>query len=136
MAYYRGWRRNGTKYNAEKTEIDGHTFDSKHEANRYLELKLLERAGEISNLRLQVEYELIPNQYATEERYGKNGRRLKPKEVLLERKCCYVADFVYIDNRTGETVVEDTKSEATRTKDYTIKRKLMLWVHGIKILEV
>ena len=133
---YRGWRRNGTKYNAVKVTIDGHTFDSKHEANRYLELKLLERAGEISNLRLQVEYELIPNQYATEERYGKNGRRLKDKEILLERKCCYVADFVYTDNRTGETVVEDTKSEATRTKDYTIKRKLMLYVYHIRIVEI
>ena len=133
---YRGWRRNGTKYNATKVTIDGHTFDSKHEANRYLELKLLERAGEISNLRLQVEYELLPNQYATEERYGKNGRRLKDKEILLERKCCYVADFVYTDNRTGETVVEDTKSEATRTPEYIIKRKLMLHKYGIRIREV
>lgn len=133
---YRGWRRNGTKYNATKVTIDGHKFDSRHEANRYLELKLLERAGEISDLRLQVEYELIPNQYATEERYGKNGKRLKDKETLLERKCCYVADFVYNDNRTGETVVEDTKSEATRTKDYTIKRKLMLYKYGIRIVEV
>ena len=133
---YRGWRRNGTKYNATKVTVDGHTFDSKHEANRYLELKLLERAGEISDLRLQVEYELIPNQYDIEERYGKNGRRLKPKEVLLERKCCYVADFVYTDNRTGETVVEDTKSEATRTPEYIIKRKLVLAKYGIRIREV
>lgn len=133
---YRGWRRNGTKYNATKVTIDGHTFDSKHEANRYLELKLLERAGEISDLRLQVEYELLPNQYATEERYGKNGRRLKDKEILLERKCCYVADFVYTDNRTGETVVEDTKSEATRTPEYIIKRKLMLAKYGIRVREV
>ena len=133
---YRGWRRNGTKYNATKVTVDGHTFDSKHEANRYLELKLLERAGEISNLRLQVEYELIPNQYATEERYGKNGRRLKPKEVLLERKCCYVADFVYTDSKTGEKVVEDTKSEATRTPEYIIKRKLLLYRYGIRISEV
>lgn len=130
------WRRNGTKYNATKVMVDGHTFDSKKECNRYLELKLLERAGEISNLRLQVEYELIPNQYATEERYGKNGRRLKPKKVLLERKCCYVADFVYTDNRTGETVVEDTKSEATRTPEYIIKRKLMLSKCGIIVKEV
>lgn len=133
---YRGWRRNGTKYNATKVEIDGHTFDSKKESNRYLELKLLERGKVISNLRTQVEFELLPNQYATEERYGKNGRRLKDKEILLERKCCYVADFVYTDNRTGETVVEDTKSEATRTPEYIIKRKLMLHKHGIRIREV
>jgi len=133
---YRGWRRNGTKYNATKVTIDGHTFDSKHEANRYLELKLLERAGTIADLRMQVEYELIPNQWDIEERYGKNGRRLKPKEVLLERKCCYVADFVYTDNRTGETVVEDTKSKATRTPEYIIKRKLMLHKLGIRVREV
>ena len=133
---YRGWRRNGTKYNATKVTVDGHTFDSKKESNRYLELKLLERGKVISNLRTQVEFELLPNQYATEERYGKNGRRLKDKEILLERKCCYVADFVYTDNRTGETVVEDTKSEATRTPEYIIKRKLMLHKHGIRIREV
>ena len=131
---YRGWRRNGTKYNATKVTVDGHTFASKHEANRYLELKLLERAGEISDLRLQVEYELIPNQYATEERYGKNGRRLKDKEILLERKCCYVADFVYTDNRTGETVVEDTKG--FKTADYILKKKMLLYFHGIHIVEV
>ena len=133
---YRGWRRNGTKYNATKVTVDGHTFDSKKESNRYLELKLLERGKVISDLRTQVEFELLPNQYVTEERYGKNGRRLKDKEILLERKCCYVADFVYTDNRTGKTVVEDTKSEATRTPEYIIKRKLMLHKHGIRIREV
>lgn len=131
---YRGWRRNGTKYNAQKVVYDGITFDSKREAKRYQVLKLLERSGEISNLRLQVEYELIPNQYRTEERYGKNGRRLKDKQVLLERKCCYVADFVYTDNRTGETVVEDCKG--MRVEPYQVKKKLMLWVHGIIIKEV
>lgn len=128
------WRRNGTKYNAQKVVYDGITFDSKREAKRYQVLKLLERSGEISNLRLQVEYELIPNQYRTEERYGKNGRRLKDKQVLLERKCCYVADFVYTDNRTGETVVEDCKG--MRVEPYQVKKKLMLWVHGIIIKEV
>lgn len=128
------WRRNGTKYNAQKVVYDGITFDSKREAKRYQVLKLLERSGEISNLRLQVEYELIPNQYKTEERYGKNGRRLKDKQVLLERKCCYVADFVYTDNRTGETVVEDCKG--MRVEPYQVKKKLMLWVHGIIIKEV
>lgn len=131
---YRGWRRNGTKYNATKVTIDGHTFDSKHEANRYLELKLLERAGTIADLRLQVEFELIPNQYSTEERYGKNGKQLKDKQVLLERKCCYVADFVYVDNKTGKTVVEDTKG--FKTADYILKRKMLLYFHGIHVVEV
>lgn len=131
---YRGWRRNGTKYNATKITVDGRTFDSKKEANRYLELKLLERGKVISDLRTQVEFELLPNQYATEERYGKNGRRLKDKEILLERKCCYVADFVYTDNRTGETVVEDTKG--FKTADYILKKKMLLYFHGIHIVEV
>lgn len=130
---YRGWRRNGTKYNAHKTEIDGIEFPSKHEANRYCELKLLERAGEISDLRLQVDFELIPNQYATEKRYGKNGKELKDKQILLERKVVYRADFVYTD-KDGSQVVEDTKG--FKTKEYLIKRKLMLYVHGIQIKEV
>lgn len=133
---YRGWRRNGTKYNAQKATIDGITFDSRKEANRYLELKLLERGGVISDLRLQVEFELIPNQYATEKRYGKNGKPLKDKQVLLERKCCYLADFVYTDNETKEMVVEDTKSPITRTPEYRIKKKLMLYRYGIRIKEV
>ena len=131
---YRSWRRSGTKYNAQKVICDGITFDSKKEAQRYGVLKYLERAGEISELKLQVEYELIPNQYTTEERYGKNGRRLKDKQILLERKCCYIADFVYVDNRTGKMVVEDAKG--MRVEPYQVKKKLMLWVHGIQIKEV
>ena len=130
---YRRFRRNGTKYNAQKTVIDGIEFPSKHEANRYCELKLLERAGEISDLRLQVDFELIPNQYQVEERYGKNGKRLKDKQILLERKVVYRADFVYTD-KDGNQVVEDTKG--FKTKEYLIKRKLMLYVHGIAVQEV
>lgn len=133
---YRGWRRNGTKYNASKCIVDGIKFDSKHEAERYLELKLLERGNIISDLRLQVEFELIPNQYAAEKRYGKNGKPLKDKQVLLERKCSYLADFVYIENETQETVVEDAKSPITRTPEYRIKKKLMLYRYGIRIKEV
>ena len=130
------WRRNGTKYNATKITADGHTFDSKHEYQRYCELNLLERGGVIKDLRMQVEFILIPNQYRTEKRYGKNGKELKDKQVLLERKCSYIADFVYTLNETGETVVEDTKSEATRTPEYIIKRKLMLFCCRIQIKEV
>lgn len=133
---YRGWRRNGTKYNASKTVIDGITFDSRKEANRYCELKLLERGNVIRDLRLQVEFELLPNQYATEKRYGKNGKPLKDKKVLLERRVVYRADFVYILNETNETVVEDAKSEITRTPVYLIKRKLMLYRYGVRIKEV
>ena len=133
---YRGWRRNGTKYNATKCVVDGISFDSKHEANRYCELKLLQKGNVISDLRLQVEFELIPNQYAAEKRYGKNGKELKDKQVLLERKCSYIADFVYTLNETGETVVEDAKSPITRTPEYKIKKKLLLLKYGIAIREV
>lgn len=106
------------KYHAKKTELDGITFDSKKEANRYAELKLLERSGAIHNLQRQVRYELIPAQ-------KKDGK-------TIERACHYIADFVYEEN--GKTVVEDVKGY--RTKEYVLKRKLMLQVHGIEVREV
>ena len=120
------------KYRAKKIIIDGITFDSKKEAERYSELKLLERCGAISNLELQKVYELIPAQYELYERYGKNGNRLKDGKRCLERSCIYKADFVYIEN--GKTVVEDVKG--FRTDKYKIKKKLMLYIHGIKIKEI
>lgn len=106
------------KYHAKKTELDGITFDSKKEANRYAELRLLERSGAIHNLQRQVRYELIPAQ-------KKDGK-------TVERACHYIADFVYEEN--GKTVVEDVKGY--RTKEYVLKRKLMLQVHGIEVREV
>lgn len=106
------------KYHAKKTELDGITFDSKKEANRYAELKLLERSGAIHNLQRQVRYELIPAQ-------KKDGK-------TIERACHYIADFVYEED--GKTVVEDVKGY--RTKEYVLKRKLMLQVHGIEVREV
>lgn len=106
------------KYHAEKTELDGIVFDSKKEAQRYAELKLLERSGAIHNLQRQVRYELIPAQ-------KKDGK-------TVERACHYIADFVYTEN--GKTVVEDVKG--FRTKEYVLKRKLMLRVHGIEVREV
>lgn len=106
-----------TKYGSRKITIDGISFDSAKEARRYDELKTLERAGAIQDLQLQVKFELIPSQ------------RLDGK--VVERPCTYLADFVYMEN--GKKVVEDTKG--FRTKDYIIKRKLMLWVHGIQISE-
>lgn len=111
------------KYNAKKTIVDGITFDSKQEAARYRELKLLERAGKIRNLELQKRFELIPPQRDA-------GR-------LAERAAYYKADFCY-DERSDELnawlpVVEDCKG--VKTRDYILKRKLMLWVHGIRIRE-
>lgn len=108
-----------SKYGAKKVEVDGIVFDSKKEARRYQELKLFEKAGAISQLRRQVKFVLIPAQ------------RVDGK--VIERQCCYIADFVYQD-KEGKTVVEDTKG--VKTKDYIIKRKLMSWVHGIRIKEV
>lgn len=121
-------------YNNITVTSDGIKHDSRKEANRWCELKLLERAGKITDLKRQVEFELIPDQYETYERYSKTGKRLKDGLKLIERKCCYVADFVYTDLSTGQTVVEDTKG--VRTEKYIIKRKLMLFVHKIKITEI
>lgn len=118
-----------SKYHSRKIIRDGEVFDSIKEYRRYCELKLLEKAGKISNLRRQVKYELVPNQYEASES-GKNGATRRGK--LLERKIYYVADFVYY--RGDNEVVEDTKG--VRTKEYIIKRKLLLWIFGIKIEEV
>ena len=100
--------------------IDGITFDSAKEAQRWQELKLLERAGQIFELQRQVPFVLIPKQV----RDGK----------VIERPVVYKADFVYTEN--GEDVVEDVKSPATKTREYIIKRKLLLWQFGIRIREV
>lgn len=106
------------KYHSRKVTRDGMTFDSVKEYKRYCELSLLEKAGMVTDLERQVKFELIPSQ--------------KIDGKVVERPCSYVADFVYMEN--GQKVVEDTKG--FRTKDYVIKRKLMLWVHGIRIREV
>ena len=119
----------GSKYNAVKTEYNGMTFDSKRELKRYMELETLEKNGEISNLQRQVKYVLIPTQREPDI-VGKKGGIKKGK--VIEKECSYTADFVYEED--GETVVEDSKG--FRTKDYAIKRKLMLYVYGIKIREV
>ena len=121
-------------YNVKTKTSDGNIFDSHKEARRWEQLLLLQRAGKIVELRRQVPYELLPNQYESYPRYSKTGRRLKDGQRLIERKVEYVADFVYTDADTGETTVEDTKG--IKTKDYILKRKLMLLIHGIKIKEV
>lgn len=94
-------------------------YDSRKEHHRANQLKLMQRAGLISNLREQVKYVLIPAQRD----YRGN---------LLERECSYYADFVY--DKDGVTVVEDTKG--FRTPEYKLKRKLMLYVHRISIKEI
>lgn len=93
-------------------------FDSKKEHRRAQDLLLLEKIGEISNLEFQVPYELLPKQV---DKHGK----------MLERPVRYIGDFRYTENE--ETVVEDSKG--MRTRDYILKRKLMLWRFGIRIRE-
>lgn len=127
-------RKKQNKYGNKKVVRNGMTFDSIHEYERYCGLFLLEKAGLITELETQKPFTLIPAQYEAYERYGKNGKRLKDGKRCVERSVVYVADFVYKEN--GKTVVEDTKSDATKTKDFVIKRKLMLWVHNIRIKEV
>lgn len=107
------------KYHSRKITIDGITFDSVREAKRYRDLSLLQRAGEISDLRTQVKYTLIPGQ--------------KKPSGGMERPVTYTADFVYKD-KDGKEIVEDTKG--MRTQQYIIRRKLMLWVCGIEVQEV
>lgn len=110
-----------SKFGNRKVEIDGITFDSQHEASRWRELKWVEAAGEISHLERQVPYELIPT--IRDEKTGK----------VIQRSVSYVADFVY-QTANGEWIVEDAKGY--RTEAYKIKKKLMLWRHGIRIVEV
>jgi hypothetical protein len=119
------------KYGNKKVTVNGIVFDSKKEAKRYQELLLLEKAGVIKDLQRQVKYVLIPAQYEGDY-IGPRGGYHKGK--MLERECAYVADFVYFDMRIPTYVVEDTKG--VKTKDYIIKRKLMLWRHGIRIREI
>ena len=110
-----------SKYNSKKTVVDGQKFDSKKEARRYQELLLLEKAGKIKNLSRQVKFVLIPSQR------DENGK-------VVERECSYKADFTYEEEGGIKTVVEDVKGY--RTKEYIIKRKLMLYQYGIRIREV
>lgn len=121
------------KYGNKKVYVDGKVFDSVKEYRRYTELKLLEAAGAISDLRWQVRFELIPAQYDTIRNYSKTGKRLKDKQKCVERAVEYIADFVYTDT-DGCEIVEDTKGK--RTKEYIIKRKLMRYLKGITIQEV
>lgn len=121
------------KYGNKKITVDGVTFDSKKEYLRWCELCLLEKAGHITELRRQVKYELIPAQYEEYERYSeKTGKRLKNGLRCIEKEVSYIADFVY--KQDGQTIVEDTKG--VRTETYIVKRKMMLYFHGIRIREV
>jgi hypothetical protein len=104
------------KYRNEKVEFDGKTFDSIKEMNRYITLRMLQTAGDITDLACQVEFIL---------------------EAEDKKVCSYFADFVYKVIKTGLTVVEDVKSKATRRLAvYRLKKKLMFNCFGIEIKEV
>lgn len=126
------------KYGNRKVVVDGIEFDSQKEAQRYWELKLLQRAGKITDLQLQREFELIPAQYETYPRYGKTGKRLQDGKRCIEKSCTYKADFCYMQD--GKLIVEDTKGyrdpASAGYAKFVIKRKLMLWRYGIKVIEV
>ena len=136
--FYYDIREKPPKYHNCKCEYDGIIFDSRKEGLRYQELKLLEKAGEIKELELQKVFELIPAQFETVEtgefyKIGVKKGLPKTKKVCIEQSVTYKADFAY-KNKAGETVVEDTKG--VKTIEYIIKRKLMLYILGIKINEI
>lgn len=125
MAY-----RQRSKYHSKKVTVNGITFDSKKEAMRYDVLSLLEQQGQISDLRRQVKFLLIP---AQREPATVGARGGKKRGKLIEREVAYYADFVYRD-KNGDLVVEDVKG--IKTDVYVLKRKLVLYKFGIRIKEV
>ena len=110
--------RKSNKYGSKQTTVDGITFSSKREADRYAELRIMERAGLITGLALQPRYTL-------REGYEFNGRRVRP--------ITYIADFAYVDEH-GKQVVEDVKG--VRTEVYRLKKKLFERRYGIEITEI
>lgn len=121
-----------SKYRNTKVKVDGIVFDSKKEANYYLFLKEEEAAGKISDLRLQVPYVLIPAVWKTRIKHLKTKN--KEETYCAQRSVKYVADFVYVDNMTGREEVVDVKGR--KTKEYILKKKMMLAFNDIEIIEV
>lgn len=138
MAYKKRKFKGVNKYHAKKAVVDGVVFDSMKEAERYTLLKKKAEIGQISSLQRQVKFTLIPAQYEESNEVFVKGPRKGQKKPgkLLERECAYIADFVYTEN--GQQVVEDTKGckAGAAYAIYKIKRKLMLYIHGIKIKEI
>lgn len=110
-------------YINKKIVVDGIKFDSKKEARRYQQLKILERNKEISDLELQPKFELVGGVKFSGDARAKPAVR-------------YFADFAYTDTATGKRIVEDVKSPVTKEKPYyKMKRHMMLAIHGIEVLE-
>ena len=110
------------KYHNRKTQIENIVFDSKKEAQRYCELNLLEKKGEISQLQRQVSFELIPAEI------GADKKKL--------RSIVYLADFVYLTEKNGmlQKHIEDVKG--VKTAVYRLKKRLMWHLYRINIEEV
>lgn len=113
LAEYRGEPERKHKYNAKSMKIDGHVFPSRREAQHYRELKLMERAGKIKDLQIQVPYNI---------------------EVNGIHITVYVADFVFYNVETKRQIVADVKGFVTDV--FRLKKKLMRAVYGIEITEV
>lgn len=123
MNYYYNGHMTGGKIPHKRTRRDGEEFDSKAEARRYEELKLMQTAGEIRGLKCHPSWTIIPAQ-----------RDAAGKCIFKAAK--YTADFSYL-TKGGELVVEDVKSEYTRReKDYILRRKLMYARYGIYVREI
>ena len=121
-----------SKYCNKKVTYDGIQFDSKKEGDYYLYLKQLQRNGEISNLRLQVSYEVIPAVYG--EKIVKLKTKDKTVQYCIQRATHYVADFVYVETKTGKEHVVDVKGKtAPLTPDFKLKQKLMRYMNGITV---
>ena len=131
MAWINNKLVSGYKYHNRKITVDGETFDSKKEAQRFLELQLLQKAGKIEHLERQKKFVLIPAQYEPDI-IGPSGGKKRGK--LIEHEVAYYADFYYYNPTFDSWVVEDTKG--MKTKEYIIKRKMMLYLKEIRILEV
>lgn len=110
------------KYFSSKVKMYGMTFDSKTEASHYMKLKTRQDNGEITNLQMQVEFEIIPKLVVDELKVLKTKTKLVPK--VLERAAHYTADFVYEEN--GKIIIEEVKSRGTMlARDYPLRRKLI-----------
>jgi Protein of unknown function (DUF1064) len=113
------------KYGAVPTTVDGIRFDSKREAARYLELKLLQRADKIAHLEVHPSF---PLQVVALYKPG--------PPWVFEHVGVYSADFRYVDLKSGEVIIEDLKSRPTRTTDYKLRKRLVEAIHGITVTEV
>lgn len=122
MVFPQSVRKVRSKYGAVKTQVDGIVFASKAESKRYLQLKELERFGQIDSLELQPKYVLAPSVKFSDATRATPALR-------------YIADFRYVDS-DGSTVVEDVKGMSKNTEGYRIKKHLMLAIHGIEVKEV